>query len=242
MIIKKYGGSALASPQQVSKLAQNIAAEYQKMSSPTIVVVSAMGETTNSLLQMGVDIYKNPPAREIDMLISAGERISIALMAIALCSHGVSAISFTGSQAGILTSSKHGNAHIKEIKPVRINQALEDKKIVVVAGFQGVDPESKEITTLGRGGTDITAVALAAHYKVSHCYLYKDVEGIFKGPPQEIPLSPLIPQMSYNRMISMSYWGSQVIHTQAVKLAKHHKIKIGIGSWKTHHIGTWVGE
>ena len=242
MVIKKYGGNALASSQQISSLAKSISLEYQKTQEPTIIVVSAMGETTDSLLKMGVDIYKNPPAREMDMLISAGERISMALMAIALGSHGVSAISFTGSQAGILTSSEHGDAHIRDIRPIRIDKALSEKKVVVVAGFQGVDPENKEVTTLGRGGTDTTAVALAIHYKAPHCYLYKDVDGILKYPPQDVPSSPLISRISYDQMISMSYWGSQVIHTQAVELAKRHKIKIGVGSWKTHNIGTWIGE
>lgn len=240
MIVKKYGGSALATPEHIENVAKHIASEYQKTQEPTIVVVSAMGETTNELLQLGHSLTDRAPARELDMLISAGERISMALMSIALQKHGCPAISFTGSQAGIMTTSKHGYAYINEIKPIRVDEELKKNKIIVIAGFQGVDPTTKEVTTLGRGGTDTTAVAFAAHYKARSCELYKDVAGILNAPPQVFPQAQLIPKMTYDQLLSMCYWGSKVVQHRAVELAKRCEVPLKIGSWKDHSIGTVI--
>lgn len=240
MIVKKYGGSALATPEHIEERAQQIAHHYKKNSSPLIIVVSAMGSTTDELLQMGTKLNSQAPARELDMLISAGERISMAMMTIALQKANVPSISFTGSQAGILTSSKHGSAFITDVKPIRVDEALKNKKVVVIAGFQGVDPQSKEITTLGRGGTDTTAVALAAHYKATACELYKDVDGILNAPPQIFKNSRLKNNMTYDELLSLCYWGSKVVQFRAVELAKKFNVPLKIGSWKTDTIGTVI--
>lgn len=240
MIVKKYGGSALATPEHILNVAKNITDTYKKNPEPTIIVVSAMGETTNDLLKLGQDISLTAPARELDMLISAGERISMALMSISIQKFGCQAISFTGSQAGIMTSSKHGYAYINEIKPIRVDEELKKNKVVVIAGFQGVDPKTKEVTTLGRGGTDTTAVALAAHYKAHACELYKDVPGILNAPPQLFKNARLVPNMSYDHLLSMCYWGSKVVQHRAVELAKRFSVPLKIGSWKNHTIGTNV--
>lgn len=240
MLVKKYGGSALATPQHISTIAAEIAKAYKARPEPTIIVVSAMGESTNQLLKMGHDLSVTAPGRELDMLISAGERISMALMSIALQSQGCPAISFTGSQAGILTSSKHGYASIKEIKPIRIDAELKKNKIIVIAGFQGVDPLTKEVTTLGRGGTDTTAVALAAYYKARSCELYKDTPGILNAPPKVLNQCHLISEIHYDELLSLCYWGSKVVQHRAVELAKRFEVPLKIGSWKDHSIGTIV--
>lgn len=240
MVIKKYGGSALATPELVASVAQHINEHLNQNAEPMIIVVSAMGDTTDRLLQMGRSLNEDASARELDMLISAGERISMAMMTIALQKLGISAISFTGSQAGIMTSNKHGCAFIKEIKPIRVDEELKKNKVVVIAGFQGVDPITKEITTLGRGGTDTTAVALAAHYKARQCELYKDVDGILSAPPKEFKRARLIKEMEYNTLLSLCYWGSKVVHHRAVELACKYQVPLAIGSWKTNKLGTFI--
>ena len=240
MIIKKYGGSALATPELICQVAVHVKSHLEQKQEPMIVVVSAMGNTTDQLLQMGHSIYEDASARELDMLISAGERISMAMMTIALQKLGVDAISFTGSQAGIMTSNKHGYASIKGIKPIRVDEELQKNKVVVIAGFQGVDPVTKEITTLGRGGTDTTAVALAAHYKARQCELYKDVDGILSAPPAKFKNAKLISDMNYDTLLSLCYWGSKVVHHRAVELAHKFHVPLAIGSWKTNQIGTFV--
>lgn len=240
MVIKKYGGSALATPEQILNVAQQIKSHLDIIKEPLIIVVSAMGNTTDTLLQMGRDLNQDASARELDMLISAGERISMAMMTIALQKLDIPAISFTGSQAGIMTSNKHGYAFIKEIKPIRVDDELKKNKVVVVAGFQGVDPQTKEVTTLGRGGTDTTAVAFAAHYKARQCELYKDVDGILNGPPQIVKSPKLIKELDYDTLLSLCSWGSKVVQSRAVELAKKYKVPLAIGSWKTNSIGTLV--
>lgn len=240
MIVKKYGGSALSTPQQILMIAEQISESLKKQNEPLIVVVSAMGNTTDTLLQMGRELNENASARELDMLISAGERISMSMMTIALQKLGIPAISFTGSQAGIMTSNKHGFAFIKEIKPIRIDEEIKKNKVVVIAGFQGVDPITKEVTTLGRGGTDTTAVALAAYYKARQCELYKDVEGILNGPPNIFKKTNLISELDYDCLLSLCYWGSKVVQSRAVELAKKYNVPLAIGSWKTNRIGTLV--
>lgn len=240
MVIKKYGGSAMATADQILNLAHQIKSHLDQFSEPLIIVVSAMGNSTDMLLQMGRDLNADASARELDMLISAGERISMAMMTIALQKLGIPAISFTGSQAGIMTSSKHGFAFIKEIKPIRVEEELKKNKVVVIAGFQGVDPTTKEVTTLGRGGTDTTAVALAAHFKARQCELYKDVDGILTGPPNIFQNTKLISEIDYDHLLGLCYWGSKVVQFRAVELAKKYNVPLAIGSWKTNTLGTFV--
>lgn len=240
MVVKKYGGSALATPDQILKIADQISVSLKVRSEPMILVVSAMGNTTDTLLQMGREVNANASARELDMLISAGERISMSMMTIALQKLGIPAISFTGSQAGIMTSNKHGFAFIKDIKPFRVEEELNKNKVVVVAGFQGVDPTTKEVTTLGRGGTDTTAVALAAHFKARQCELYKDVDGILNAPPSMFKNAKLISEIDYDVLLSLCYWGSKVVQSRAVELAQKYQVPLAIGSWKTNKIGTLV--
>jgi aspartate kinase len=242
MVIKKYGGSALATPEMIGQVAEHIKFHLEQKPEPIIVVVSAMGDTTDRLLQMGRTLYEDASARELDMLISAGERISMAMMTIALQKLNVPAISFTGSQAGIMTSNKHGYASIKEIKPIRVDEELKKNKVVIIAGFQGVDPVTKEITTLGRGGTDTTAVALAAHYQARQCELYKDVDGILSAPPAKFKNAKLIRDMNYDTLLSLCYWGSKVVHHRAVELASKFNVPLAIGSWKTNQLGTLISN
>lgn len=240
MVVKKYGGSALATPHHILAVAEQIQSHLQQKPEPMIIVVSAMADTTDKLLKMGRDLYSQASARELDMLISAGERLSMALMTIALQKLGLPAISFTGSQAGIMTSHTHGYAFIKGIKPIRVDEELKKNKIVVIAGFQGVDPITKEVTTLGRGGTDTTAVAFAVHYKARQCELYKDVDGLLTAPPHLSNSGQLISEISYDILLSLCYWGCKVVQSRAVELAQKYDMPLAIGSWKTNKIGTLV--
>ncbi len=240
MVVKKYGGSSLATPDHILAVASQIKSHLKLTPEPLIVVVSAMGDTTDKLLKMGREMHHMASARELDMLISAGERMSMALMTIALQKLGLQAISFTGSQAGIMTSHTHGHAFINEIKPIRVDEELKKNKVVVIAGFQGVDPITKEVTTLGRGGTDTTAVAFAAHYNARQCELYKDVDGLLNGPPEFFESGHLVAQVSYEVLLSMCYWGCKVVQSRAVELAQKYNVPLAIGSWKTNRIGTLV--
>lgn len=240
MIVKKYGGSALETPKRIQAVAEEIKAHLLKTPEPMIIVVSAMGDTTDQLLKMGRDLYQQASARELDMLISAGERMSMAMMTIALQKVGLPAISFTGSQAGIMTSHTHGYAFIKDIKPIRVDEELKKNKIVVIAGFQGVDPITKEVTTLGRGGTDTTAVGFAAHYKARQCELYKDVDGLLTAPPNLTSSGRLISEVDYDTLLSICYWGCKVVQSRAVELAQKYNLPLALGSWKTNKIGTLV--
>ncbi len=242
MVVKKYGGSALATPELIDQVALHIKSHLELTPEPMILVVSAMGDTTDRLLQMGRTMYEDASARELDMLISAGERISMAMMTIALQKLNIPAISFTGSQAGIMTSNRHGYASITEIKPIRVDEELKKNKVVVIAGFQGVDPHTKEITTLGRGGTDTTAVAIAAHYKARQCELFKDVDGILNAPPAKFKTAQLMPKLDYDTLLSLCYWGSKVVHHRAVELAAKYNVVLAVGSWKTHKIGTYISK
>ncbi|MCB0412133.1 MAG: aspartate kinase [Bdellovibrionales bacterium] len=215
MIVQKYGGVTLSNPEKILKIAEN-AAKLHQSGENLILVVSAMGKSTDELINLAYQISPHPSRRELDMLLTAGERIAMSLMSMALTRFGRPAISFTGSQAGVFTSSDHSNAHIFDMKPIRVEKEIQDGKIVVLAGFQGVDPKSKEITTLGRGGSDTTAVAMAAHFKAKRCEILKDVPGVFSADPKLVSNAKLYDQLGYEHLTEMCWWGATVLHSRSV--------------------------
>lgn len=240
IIVQKYGGSSLATPDLISKIASNVISTKRR-GYEVVVVVSALGDTTDHLVELSQKVAQNPPRREMDMLLSVGERISISLLAMAISEKGYAAISFTGSQVGIITNTDHTRARILEIKGDRIRQELRNGKIVVVAGYQGVSV-AKEITTLGRGGSDTTAVALTAALNAERCEILTDVDGIYTGNPRTVIDAKLISEMTHDEMLDMAEFGSHVLNSAAVEFAKRHNIKIYVGSSFTGKIGTIVTD
>ncbi len=242
IIVQKYGGSSLSTPERIKFIAGKIKeTKYQNDPSDTdlVVVVSAMGSNTNELLEMARRISPNPVQRELDMLLTAGERISMSLMAMALESEGVPAISFTGSQSGILTDTFHTKAKIVQIKGFRITDELAKGKVVVVAGFQGVSSD-KEVTTLGRGGSDTTAVALAAFLKADLCEIFTDVNGVYTADPRLVPDARFIKRCSYDEMMEMAFLGAKVLHYRSVEMASRFNIPLVVRSSFTFNGGTTV--
>ncbi len=227
LIVQKYGGATLESPEKICAVAKRIAEKSK--SHNMIVAVSAMGQTTNQLLDLASQVSNNPSRRELDMLLTTGERVSMALLSMALNDLKIPAISFTGSQAGILTDDSHVNAFIQDLKPQRVEQALRDKKIAVVAGFQGVSPTTKEITTLGRGGTDTTAVAMAAYFKAERCEILKDVPAVFSADPRIVSEATPLHQLNYDQLMEMTFWGAKVLHYRSVELARNREVKLYVG-------------
>ena len=207
-----------------------------------MVVVSAMGETTDQLEALAAELSDNPSPRELDMLLSAGERISMALLAITLNSRGIPAVSYTGSQAGILTDSSHGSAKILDIKGTRVRDSLAQGRVVIVAGFQGVDPESKEVTTLGRGGSDATAVALAAALGADSVEIYTDVDGVFTADPKIVPDATKLAEIPFDEMLELSAGGAGVLMSRAVEFGRRFDIPIHVRSSFHDGEGTWVRE
>ncbi|MFQ5650550.1 MAG: aspartate kinase [bacterium] len=238
VIVQKYGGSSLAAPELIERIAGRVIATKERGYS-VVVVVSALGDTTDHLVALAKQITQNPPPREMDMLLSVGERVSIALLTMAIIERGHTAISFTGSQVGIITTTDHTRARILEIKGDRIRQELEQGKIVVIAGFQGVSVE-KEITTLGRGGSDTTAVALAAALDAEACEIMTDVDGVYTADPQLVPSAERLRRLSFDEMLDMADSGAQVLKSSAVEFAKRHNIKLEVGSSFTGEIGTII--
>lgn len=231
LVVLKYGGASLATSERITRAAQQIKSISQTKN--VIVAVSAMGQTTNELLRMANEVSKIPSRRELDLLLSAGERISMSLLSMALQDQGCPAVSLTGSQAGILTDEDHLNARITEIRPQRIREGLEKGKVVIVAGFQGVSPLTKEVTTLGRGGTDTTAVALAASLGAEVCCILKEVEGLFSADPQCVPEARLIPEVTIEDLMEMTFWGAKLLHYRAVDLAFRKGVPLRIGLSET---------
>jgi aspartate kinase len=241
LVVQKYGGTSVADPERISRVADRIVATRSE-GHDVVVVVSAMGHTTDQLVELAEAINPDPPAREMDMLLTAGERISMALTAMAIERRGVHAVSFTGSQAGILTDAAHGEARIQEIRGTRVKDGLAEGKVVIVAGFQGVDPLSKEITTLGRGGSDATAVALAASLDADMCEIYTDVDGVFTADPRLVPDARKLEEISFEEMLEMSASGSGVLMTRSVEFGRRFGIPIHVRSSFHDRPGTWVKE
>lgn len=224
IIVQKYGGSSVADVTKIKKIAEMIA-QVRRQNFGVVVVVSAMGKTTNSLIELAQQISQNPPHREMDMLLSTGERITMSLLCIALEELGLNAISLTGSQAGIITNDKHNDARVIEVRPFRIQDELEKGKVVVVGGFQGVSYK-RDITTLGRGGSDTSAVALAAALDAERCEIYSDVDGVYSTDPAIVKEAKHLPEISYQQMQEMSFAGAKVLNAQAVQFAKEANIAI----------------
>jgi aspartate kinase len=241
LIVQKYGGSSVADADGIKRVAQRIVAT-RKAGDSVVVVVSAMGDTTDELRDLANQVTPTPPGRELDMLLTAGERISMALLAMAIGNLGLEGRSFTGSQAGVITDSAHGKARIIDITPGRIQAALGDGAIPIVAGFQGVSQTSKDVTTLGRGASDTTAVALAAALGADICEIYTDVDGIFTADPRIVPSARRIPRISYEEMLEMAACGAKVLMLRCVEYARRYQIPIHVRSSFSNREGTWVTE
>ncbi len=239
IVVQKYGGSSVADAIGIKRVAQRIVAT-KKTGADVVVVVSAMGDTTDDLMDLANEISPLPPGRELDMLLTAGERISMALLAMAIGDLGQEARSFTGSQAGVITDSRHGRAKIIDVTPGRIEAALTEGSIAIVAGFQGVSQTSKDITTLGRGGSDTTAVALAAALNADVCEIYSDVDGIFTADPRIEPHAKQIPCISYDEMLEMAANGAKILHLRCVEYARRYTMPIHVRSSFSDKQGTWV--
>ncbi len=239
LIVQKYGGSSVADAAGVKRVAQRIVAA-RKAGYAVVVVVSAMGDSTDELLELAQQVSPVPPGRELDMLLTAGERISMALLAMAIGNLGFEGRSFTGSQAGVITDSVHGRARIIDITPGRIRHALADGAIPIVAGFQGVSQTGKDITTLGRGGSDTTAVALAAALGADVCEIFTDVDGVFTADPRIVPDARRIPRISYDEMLEMAACGAKILHLRCVEYARRYGIPIHVQSSFSQRSGTWV--
>ena len=241
IVVQKYGGSSLADAESIKRVARRIA-ETKKAGNDVVVAVSAMGDTTDELLDLAQEVSPVPPPRELDMLMTAGERISMALVAMAISDLGYSARSFTGSQAGVITDSAHGRAKIIDVTPGRITEALGKGHIVIVAGFQGVSQDTKEITTLGRGGTDTTAVALAAALLAEVCEIYTDVDGVFTADPRIVASARKIDRISNEEMLELAAGGSKVLHLRSVEYARRFGIPIHVRSSFSQKEGTIVTD
>ncbi len=242
LIVQKYGGTSVGNFDRINAVADHIAS-CTKRGQKTLVVVSAMGNHTNQLIADAVQLHPDPPRRELDLLLSAGERISMALVSIAIEARGIKTISFTGSQSGIITDQNHGNARIIRVTPFRIKEAFERVPVVIVAGFQGVSESTKDVTTLGRGGSDLTAVALAGALKAERCELYKDVDGIFSADPRKVSGARLIAELSWSTMSNLAWHGASVIHARAVDLALRNRIPLAINnSFNPEKTGTSIGD
>lgn len=234
----KFGGSSVADADKITNAARRIAAA-KEAGDQVVVVVSARGKTTDELVAAASEISQQPDPRELDMLLSTGERISCALMAMALHDLGHDATSFTGSQAGILTDTAHTKARILEINPTRLREALGDGRVVLVAGFQGVS-EERNVTTLGRGGSDTTAVALAAALDADLCEIYTDVKGVYTADPRIVPEARKLPMLSHEEMLEMAAMGSKVLMLRSVEFARNHDVRVHVRSSFQPDEGTWI--
>ncbi len=239
LVVQKYGGSSVADAESIKRVAQRVVTT-KKDGHDVVIVISAMGDTTDELLELAQQVSPLPPPRELDMLLTAGERMSAALLAMAIANLGSQARSFTGSQAGVITTGAHGNARIIDITPSRIQAAVTGGDVAIVAGFQGVSQDTKDITTLGRGASDTTAVALAAALGASHCEIYTDVDGIFTADPRIVPTARRIPSISYEEMLEMAACGAKVLHLRCVEYARRYDVPIHVRSSFSQVDGTWV--
>jgi len=241
LVVQKYGGSSVADAEGIKRVARRIVAT-RKAGDQVVVVVSAMGDTTDELIDLASQVSPHPPGRELDMLLTAGERISMALLAMAIAGEGMEARSFTGSQAGVITDAVHGRARIIDVTPGRIATALAEGAIPIVAGFQGVSQTTKDITTLGRGGSDTTAVALAAALRADVCEIYTDVDGVFTEDPRLVRGARRIPRITYEEMLEMAACGAKVLMPRCVEYARRYGLPIHVRSSFSDRVGTWVME
>jgi aspartate kinase len=238
LIVQKYGGTSVADPDRMRAVAENVAFTRRR-GDQVVVVVSAMGKSTDNLIALANSVSKTQPGREMDMLLTTGERVSMALVSMALADIGVPAVSFTGSQVGIVTDTAHGKAKILEVKGDRVREALVEGKVCVVAGFQGISTD-KEITTLGRGGSDTTAVALAAALNADSCEIYTDVTGVFTADPRVVPQARKLGHINFDEMLEMAGAGSKVLALRSVEFARNHNVPLHVRSSFTWEQGTWV--
>jgi aspartate kinase len=239
LIVQKYGGSSVSDAESIKRVAKRIV-ETRKAGNDVVVAVSAMGDTTDELLDLAHAVTPMPAPRELDMLLSAGERISMALLAMAIKSLGHEARSFTGSQAGMITDARHGSARIVDVTPVRLREALDEGAIAIVAGFQGFNRDTKDITTLGRGGSDTTAVALAAALDADVCEIYTDVDGIFTADPRVVPKAKKIDRITSEEMLELAANGAKVLYIRAVEYARRHGVTLHVRSSFNNNEGTIV--
>ncbi|HET6302137.1 aspartate kinase [Microbacterium sp.] len=239
LIVQKYGGSSVADAESIKRVAKRIV-DTRRAGNDVVVAVSAMGDTTDELLELAAQVAPIPAPRELDMLLSSGERISMALLAMAIHSMGFEARSFTGSQAGMITTADHGAARIVDVTPVRLREALDEGAIVIVAGFQGFNRDTRDITTLGRGGSDTTAVALAAALDADVCEIYSDVDGIFTADPRVVPRARKLDVVSAEEMLELAANGAKVLYIRAVEYARRHGVMIHARSTFSSSVGTYV--
>ena len=239
IVVQKYGGSSVADAAGIKRVAQRIV-NTRKAGNDVVVVVSAMGDTTDELRDLAEQVTPLPPPRELDMLLTAGERISMALVAMAIAQLGHKAQSFTGSQAGVITDSVHGKAKIIDITPGRIEAAIADGAIAIVAGFQGVSQDTKDVTTLGRGASDTTAVALAAALGAEVCEIYTDVAGVFTADPRIVPAARKLDRISTEEMLEMAASGAKILHLRCVEYARRYNVPIHVRTSFDTQVGTWI--
>jgi aspartate kinase len=239
IVVQKYGGTSVGDVDRMKRVAQRVV-DTRREGHDVVVVVSAMGKTTDELLDMAGRINRRPPQRELDILLTSGERISMALLAMAIEDLGVSARSFTGSQAGIITDTVHGKARILAVTPERVREALDAGHVVIVAGFQGVSRETKDITTLGRGGSDTTAVALAAALHADACEIYTDVDGVYTADPRIVPDARKLDRLAYEEMLELAAQGAKVLQVRSVEFGRNHGVPIHVRSSFNGTQGTWI--
>ena len=239
LVVQKYGGSSVADAKSIQRVAKRIAAA-KNAGHDVVVTVSAMGDSTDDLIDLAHQVSATPDSREMDMLLTTGERVAMSLLAMAIKDLGVDARSFTGSQAGMLTDGQHGRARIVDITPTRVRQALDENAVAIVAGFQGFNTDSKDITTLGRGGSDTTAVALAAVLGAQSCEIYTDVAGVFTADPRIVKNAQKVDWISYEEMLELAASGAKVIYIRAVEFARRHGVTLHVRSSFTDGEGTWI--
>jgi len=241
LIVQKYGGSSVADAASIKRVARRIV-KTKEAGCDVVVTVSAMGDTTDDLIDLAHQVSDNPDSREMDMLLTTGERMAMSLLAMAIRDLGFDARSFTGSQAGMMTDAQHGRARIVVVTPTRVRSALDEGAVAIVAGFQGFNYDSRDITTLGRGGSDTTAVALAAALGAKVCEIYTDVDGVFTSDPRIVPRAQKLDHVSYEEMLELAAAGSKVVNIRAVEFARRHGVTLHVRSSFTEEPGTWISD
>ncbi|MGY4645113.1 aspartate kinase [Cellulomonas sp. URHB0016] len=241
LIVQKYGGSSVADASSIKRVAKRVA-EAKRAGNDVVVVVSAMGDTTDELIDLATQVTPLPPQRELDILLTAGERISMSLLAMAIHNLGVDAKSFTGQQAGVITDETYGKARIIDVTPSRITDTLAEGSVAIVAGFQGVNPSTNDVTTLGRGGSDTTAVALAAALKADVCEIYTDVDGVFTADPRIVPSARRLDRVGYDEMLELAAGGAKVLMPRCVEYARRYQVPVHVRSSFSTHTGTLVTD